>query len=236
MKRTLAIVIALFAMASSAIGQRIPDSSVTGSARATVGINPAALTPGGDSGIQNAYDPSWTMLIGNPSQTLLPHKFSINGLNFTFLEGGNVRIDASEAVYSCVNEYMGGRNGYNRDRCTYSGQRPVSFTMGAAPGRGNTRLSFSFRTYAGSEYVCSNGDDSPSCGAIAMYQVTLGPIVNSLGALTGFTFQTADDDYFYGNFNNPGLTRFPGSGSGPFYFCDPQNSCGGYRGQFPVSN
>jgi hypothetical protein len=176
------------------------------------------------------------MLIGSPTQTLLPHKFSINGLNFTFLEGGNVRIDASESVYSCSFEYVGGRNGYSGYRCNYSGQRPVSFTMGAASGRGTTRLVFSFQGYSGSQYFYSPSDDSPSNGVTASYQVTLGPIINAVGSLTGFTFQTADDDYYYGNYNNPSLTPFPGTGSGPYYFCDPQNSCGGYRGQFPVSN
>lgn len=223
-------------MLGTVLAQRVPDSSVTGTARASVGINPAALNPSGDSGIQNAYDPSWTMLIGNPSQTLLPHKFSINGLNVTFLEGGNVRVDTSEAVYSCTYEYVGGRNGYSGYRCNYAGQQPVSFTLGAASGRGTTSLRFNVKGYSGASYFYSPSDDSPSNGVTYVYNLTLGPIINSLGALTGFTFQTADDDFYYGNYNNASLTPFPGTGSGPYYFCDPQNSCGGYRGQFPVSN
>lgn len=235
MKRTLLSCITLLTLMSSAIGQRIPDSSVTGTARASVGMSPGLN--GSDTGITSAYDPSWTMLIGSPTQTLLPHKFSINGLNFTFVEGGNVRVDASESVYSCSYEYVGGRNGYSRYRCSYSGQRPVSFTMPAASGRSSTRLVFSYQAYNGPEYLdYPNSDSGSSGGAVASYQVTLGPIINAVGSLTGFTFQTADDDYYYGNYNNPSLTPFPGTGSGPYYFCDPQNSCGGYRGQFPVSN
>ncbi len=234
MKRTLLSCIALLTLMSSAIGQRIPDSSVTGTARASVGISPGLS--GSDTGISSAYDPSWTMLIGSPTQTLLPHKFAINGLNFTFLEGGNVRIDASESVYSCSYVSVGGRNGYSGYRCNYSGQRPVSFTMGAASGRSTTRLVFWFQVYSGSQYFYNPNDDSSSNGVTATHQVTLGPIINAVGSLTGFTFQTADDDYYYGNYNNPSLTPFPGTGSGPYYFCDPQNSCGGYRGQFPVSN
>lgn len=231
MKRTLVIVISLFAMASSAIAQRIPDSSVTGSARATVGINPAALTPGGDSGIQNAYDPSWTMLVGSPTQTLLPKRFSIHDLSFTFEEGGTVRIDTATAEYSCVSE----PNPYNegtRDRCTFIRMRPVAYTMSPAPGRGSTRLSFSYAAYTGQEYFAG---DYFTGAYIYRYQVTLNPVINALGALTGYSFQTADDDWYYGTYNNADLKPFSGPITLPAYFCDPQNACGYIRSSWTVN-
>lgn len=233
MKHVLAIVISLFSLWGNAIAQRIPDSSVTGTARATVGLSPAIT--GGNSGIQNAYDPSWSMLVGNSTQTLLPRRLNAAGVTAQFQPDGTIVLTGTRANYSCQDYQTFGRNGESWQECTFVGYSPVTVVAPAAAGRGSTSASALYQTYSGDFYSTKSGQPYHQT-QYANWSYTFNPVINTLGALTGYSFRSADDDYFYGTYNNPSLTRFSGSETLPMYFCDPQNACGYQRGSWTVSN
>jgi len=135
--------VAIASLFSSANAQRVPDSSVTGTARAAVGINPASIPTAGDTGdtaIASAYDPSWTVLVGNATQTKLPRKLCNNGDAYC------ISIDASGIVTARI---------YWPAYCTDERCYPATYSYySAGPATGSQTLQIA-RSYSGATLTVS---------------------------------------------------------------------------------
>jgi hypothetical protein len=196
MKKVLAACLALMATLNPALAQRVPDSSVTGVARASVGIEPITNLPTqpstGDSALASAYEPSWTMLVGDATQTKLPRKISF------YWSGSLVAV----AVI-------------NTDG-TVKGWRPDIYYCfegycGYASGTGGW-LSGSYAT--GSRAVVLQWRSWNTTRT-----TTFNPIITAKGELSGWSVHVNDDNAVQASYNNVAGTTFVGPQAATNAYC-----------------
>lgn len=182
MKKYIALLLAVTALSTSAFAQRVPDSSVTGVARATVGIEPITNLPTqpstGDTSLSTAYDPSWSMLIGDPTQTKIPRKFCNN------ISTACAWIDSAGRITAKIWNYPYCYEGY----CVAGSW--AYYTGGPATGSGTVQIA---RAYSGATLTAS-------------------PIITTNGKLVGWSYSDSvfTGAYQSASYSNSAFDTFSG--------------------------